>query len=47
MSPILLAVYLLLVGIMALIETKIPGWVVGVTALAAGGAVLIEKVRSK
>ena len=47
MSTYFLALFLILFGVMNLIETKIPGWVLGVSAFAAAVAVLIGSVPWK
>ena len=40
---LLLAIYLILVGIMALISVAIPGIIMGILALAAGVFILIGR----
>jgi len=42
MGTYVLIGFLFLYGIMNLVDTKIPGWVLGVTALAAAGALIIS-----
>jgi hypothetical protein len=42
MGTYFLAGFLLLYGLTNLVDTKIPGWVLGVTALAAAGALVIS-----
>lgn len=43
MSNYVLGGYLILVGIVTLFRTEIPTWVVGVAALAAGAAIIVER----
>jgi hypothetical protein len=43
MSTIILALYLLLVGLMAIITVNIPHWVAGCLAIAAALALLYER----
>ena len=47
MSTILLAAYLLLVGVMSLVSTQIPQWVVGALAVAAGLALGAAQLSGK
>ncbi len=47
MSKYALAGFLLLYGLSALIETKIPGWVLGVVALIAGVEVIVSGLIKK
>ncbi len=47
MQNYVLAGYLALVGLVTLVDTKIPVWVVGVAALATAGALLFSKSQSK
>jgi hypothetical protein len=42
MSTYILAVFLLLLGVTHLISTEIPRWVVGLAAILAGLALLVE-----
>jgi len=46
MSTFFLAGFLLLFGVMQLIETKIPGWVLGVVAVAAAVALIVNWKRT-
>ena len=43
MSSILLAIYLILVGLDILVDINLPAWVLGVLALAAGVLMLLER----
>ncbi len=45
MSKIALGIYLVLVGVTALLTTTIPPWVIGVAALAAGLVCLFEALK--
>lgn len=47
MNPYLLAAFLLLYGLTGLVSTQIPPWITHGIALAAGLAVLVEKLREK
>lgn len=43
MAHILLAIYLLLVGLNILIGINLPSWVIGAFAVAAGAMLLLER----
>jgi len=43
MSSILLAIYLILVGLDILVDINLPAWVLGVLALPAGVLMLLER----
>jgi hypothetical protein len=43
MASILLAIYLILVGLNILVGINLPSWVLGVLALAAGTLMLLER----
>ena len=45
MSKYLLAAFLLLYGIEVIFHPSIPGWVLGLVALAAGALILVEGLR--
>ncbi len=47
MSQYVLAGYLLLVGIVGLVKTEIPTWVVGVSAVATALALVFDKAKAK
>ena len=44
MAQIFLAIFLLVFGLNLLIGVTIPGWVLGILALIAGGLLLAERV---
>ena len=43
MAHILLAIYLVLVGLNILVGINLPSWVIGAFAVAAGAMLLIER----
>lgn len=45
LGTLLLAVYLILVGMVSLFSVAIPGWVLGLIALIAGILILVEGYR--
>lgn len=45
MTEIALSLFLLVFGVSMVIETKVPGWMVGVLAIVAGIAVLFRGFR--
>lgn len=46
MAHILLAIYLVLVGLNILVDINLPSWIFGVTALAAGALMLVDRFRT-